>query len=272
MDVVAVVSSMAAADLGSAELVGVREHLASSARVRAWLDVQDIAARRRLEGFRAPFGATPDQETARAGNLSRRDAERVASRATVLNDVPQLGPELANGDVIVAHVDVLHRGLKTLEPADRQRLIADEGDRLARLAARQTTDEYARTVKDTVVATQTVGGVANLEKQKRATRLKTWTDTTTGMVHLHGQLDPESGLTLLGRLRNVMEDLFHDKVPDTYPTDPLLKHDHLRALALIAIVNGTAGAGGRSSSACSTTSATGSTAEPPTWTTWSRSA
>ena len=162
MDVVAVVSSMVAADLGSAELVGVREHLASSARVRAWLDVQDIAARRRLEGFRAPFGATPDQETARAGNLSRRDAEQVASRAAMLDDIPELEPALANGAVTVAHVDVLHRGLKTLEPADRQRVIADQGARLARLAARQTPDEYAKTVKDTVAAAQTDGGLANL--------------------------------------------------------------------------------------------------------------
>ena len=241
LDVMEVVSSMTAADLASADLPGVREHLARSARVRAWLDAQDIAARRRLEDFRAPFGATPDQETARAGNLSRRDAEQVAARAGVLGEVPQLEPALAAGDVTAAHVDVLERGLKNLEHEDRRRVIADEGARLARLAARQTPDEYAKTVRDTVTAAQHDGGIANFEQQKRATRLKTWTDHTTGMIHLNGLFDPETGLALAGRLRNVVETLFHDKVPDTCPTDPLAKQDHLRALALAAIINDTTG-------------------------------
>ena len=76
MDVVEVVSSMATFDVAAADFVGVREDLARLARVRSWLDAREIADRRRLEDFRAPFGATPDQEFARASNKSRRDADR----------------------------------------------------------------------------------------------------------------------------------------------------------------------------------------------------
>ena len=65
MDVVEMVSSMAAFDVATADSAGVREDLARLARVRSWLDAREIADRRRLEDFRAPFGATPDQEFTR---------------------------------------------------------------------------------------------------------------------------------------------------------------------------------------------------------------
>jgi hypothetical protein len=48
-------------------------------------------------------------------------------------------------------------------------------------------------VRQTVAASRTDGGIANLDRQKRAARLKTWTDQVTGMVHLHGQFDPSPG-------------------------------------------------------------------------------
>jgi hypothetical protein len=59
------------------------------------------------------------------------------------------------------------------------------------------------------------------------------------MVELRGSFDPESGLAIEGRLRNVVERLFHDTTPDSCPTDPYAKQDHLRALALIEILTGT---------------------------------
>ena len=42
-----------------------------------------------------------------------------------------------------AHLDVLERSLRSLPEAERQKLIADEGERLARLACRQSPDEFA---------------------------------------------------------------------------------------------------------------------------------
>jgi hypothetical protein len=51
------------------------------------------------------------------------------------------------------------------------------------------------------------------------------------------ELDPETGLRFLGRLDNVVETLFHTAVPDTCPTGDG-KQDHLRALALVRLVDG----------------------------------
>jgi hypothetical protein len=245
MDVLGVVSSMVATDLASADLSGVRAHLGAAARVRSWLDAQEIEARRRLEVLRVPFGATADQELARAGNKTRTESNKVEARARTCTEVPQLAEALTAGDVTGTHLDLFERGLRGLEPDDAGRLIDEDGDRLvgwrAAVAGRVRDDG-----EETVAASRTDGGIANLDKQKRAARLKTWTDQVTGMVHLHGQFDPESGMTLVGRLRNVVEDLFHDKIPDTCPTDAQDKQDHLRALAMVAIVDGrTAPRGGR---------------------------
>ncbi len=55
---------------------------------------------------------------------------------------------------------------------------------------------------------------------------------------LHGEFDPETGLTLDAKLRSMVEAMFHDTTPDTCPTDPLLKQQHLRALALVALCEG----------------------------------
>jgi len=124
-------------------------------------------------------------------------------------------------------------------------LVDSDGDRLARLATRQSPDEFAKTVNETVALAQCDNGLANLDKQRRANRLKTWTDRITGMTHLHGEFDPETGLKITGKLANVVEQLFHDRQPDTCPDDPASKQDHLRALAFAAIVEGTVVTSGR---------------------------
>jgi hypothetical protein len=65
---------------------------------------------------------------------------------------------------------LFERGLRGLEPDERRRLIDDDGARLVRLARRQSPDEFATTVKETVAASRTDGGIANLDTQKRAAR------------------------------------------------------------------------------------------------------
>jgi hypothetical protein len=61
-------------------------------------------------------------------------------------------------------------------------------------------------------------GMAKLERQKRATRLRTWTDRDTGMWCLRGEFDPEAGLLLDRKLQAMVDSLFHDKTPETAPT------------------------------------------------------
>jgi len=232
-------------DLDAADVSVVRGLLGDLTRIESWSAARRVAARRRLEELaRRGVPVVADAELATAGNSSSRDVARVAGRDGALGLVPAMGDALAAGDVTAGHVDALANGFRQLEPADRERLAREEGARLARLAQRESPDEFAKTVKRTVAEHQSDGGIGQLDRQRRATRLRWWYDQITGMLQLRGEFDPESAIKLTGRLRRLVEELFHDVHPDTCPDDPSLRQDHLQALALISLVeNHTAGEG-----------------------------
>jgi len=239
MDVVEVLGRVVGVDLATADLECVRVGLADAGRVRSWLEGWEIAAKRRLDELcRSGIGSCPENDLVVHGNITRRDAERVCRRDRALADLPQLGGALADGEVSGAHLDVLARGLGRLQPAERRRVLDCHGVRLAELAARSTPDRFAVKVNEFVARAEVDGGIGNFERQRRANRLRWWTDQLTGMLHLRGELDPEAALKLTGRLRTLVEELFHGTQPDTCPDDPALKQGHLRALALIALVEG----------------------------------
>src|SRR5687768_16794047 len=239
VDVVEVLRRALDTDLAVADVGAVRGVLADLGRAQSAIDARRVQARRRLDDLgRQGAAVCPDLEVARAGNTTARDAAQVGERDKTLGELPVLEDALREGAVSGAHVDALSRGLRQLEPDDRRALLDGDGARLTRLATRQTPDEFARSVKAAVADALTDGGIANLARQKRATACRTWIDPGSGMVHLRGQFDPGSGLALQGRLRNTVERLFHDRTPDTCPTDPALKQDHLCALALLTLVNG----------------------------------
>jgi hypothetical protein len=56
------------------------------------------------------------------------------------------------------------------------------------------------------------------------------------MWNLKARFDPLTGVQLDARLRDSLEALFATSTPDTCPTDPGAKQDHLRALALADLI------------------------------------
>ena len=137
----------------------------------------------------------------------------------------------------VGHVDVIATALGKLDGDERKQFSA-RGDFLAGVAERSTPGEFARTVRLEVLRVQRGDGLDVLRRQQKATYLKTWIDQTSGMWCLHGEFDPETGARLHTRLTRTIEKLFHDTTPDTSPTDPVDKQHHLRALSLVALVDG----------------------------------
>ncbi|MBI4935214.1 MAG: DUF222 domain-containing protein [Actinobacteria bacterium] len=63
------------------------------------------------------------------------------------------------------------------------------------------------------------------------------------MWNLAGRFDAVRGTELEGRIRNMIETLFHDATPDDAPKDPWERQDHLAALALLAISEGNGASG-----------------------------
>ena len=144
---------------------------------------------------------------------------------------------MADGAINVDHLNLLARSVAGLDQDTKARLSARDGF-LTDVASRTTSAEFGRTLRDEIRRAQHDDGIDRLQRQRRNTRLRTWTDHETGMWCLRGEFDPETGAILQQRLNNAVEALFHDTTPDTCPTDPLDKQHHLRALALFSLTSG----------------------------------
>ena len=211
-------------------------HLAS------WVESVKLAALNRLQTLAdADTSIDPEAVAAVAARTSRRNASAAARRAKVTNQMPTLGEGLSTGAITPDHVDAVAQALARLEPDERARL-ADEAEWIRAAASRSTPEQLTKLLQQRARQLSADDGIARLERQRRNTYLRWWLDKNSGMLHLHGEFDPESGATLTGRVRRMVEALFHDKVPDTCPTDDR-KQDHLRALALLRLTESeTAGA------------------------------
>ena len=238
MDPAVVFAEIVAFDPVGADVAAARVQLSQIARCRSFLESAEIVARRVLAdeaGRGAPV--QPDDDVERRGGRTKSDAAKVKGRAETLDRFPQMEEELSHGTITGAHLDALQRELARLPEPDRSRFVEREGERLARVAQQLSADDFARHVRDCVRLALVDGGLANLAAQKRAVRLRQWTDIATGMGKFLAELDPESALRFRNRIRTRAEQLFHDRQPDDCPTDPLARQQYLDALAFISLLD-----------------------------------
>jgi hypothetical protein len=222
-----------AVDVDQLDAAGLAFASGALRRLLGWCEGREAAIARRL----CAVVPVPEQAIADAGRTGRRHASRVLARASTGEAVPQFGEALAGGAVRGDHLDVLGRTLAGLEPDQRVQLTEDVAW-LVGEAERSSPEEFARTLQREVRRLDDDDGTKRLERQRRDTRLRTWVDRETGMWHLAGRFDPASALVLDAALRSKVAALFADATPSTCPTDPLERQDHLRALALLGLVEG----------------------------------
>lgn len=142
------------------------------------------------------------------------------------------------------HVDEVTRATKNLEGDQRDELLDRiEHGGLLDVAAAATVEEFRRRLALEAKNIRRNDGIDRLERQRRDTRLRTWTDAE-GMFCISGRFDPVTGVQLAARLDHAVAALFAEATPDTCPSDPIEKQHHLRALALASLVQG-AGTGSR---------------------------
>jgi hypothetical protein len=219
----------------------VKAALGDLRRLQSWIEGRQVVFAKLIGGL----SSFPEKSLAEAAHTSLRRGEDLVRRAETVEQVPALGVSLDAGRVSGEHVDVLTRTLRQLQPAARQLLI-EGGARLAMIAEQSTPDEFARTVRDQARRLEADGdGLERLERQRRAVRLSTWIDNVSGMGRWSATWDPATMLTLETRLDGHVDTMFHDTTPDGCPTDPLEKQAYLRALALLALLDGSGARLGR---------------------------
>ncbi len=207
--------------------------LHSVQRLRGFLDAAEIDLAHRLNDLTHNAPA----ELATATQRSRHAGDRVYARAAALAAVPSFAALLEAGRLQGAHVDTVAKVRRTVEAKHASAFAAALPEIVASAASSHATpDDLARTLNRTARALENDNGMTRFTQQRRDTALHTWTDKRTGMFRLSGRFDPLSGLMLHGHLQAMVAALFAERVPSTCPTDPGAKQDHLRALALLALI------------------------------------
>ncbi|CAN5549187.1 hypothetical protein BH10ACT2_BH10ACT2_24680 [soil metagenome] len=207
--------------------------VAASARLIAWCESQQLVAAQTL----ASLGLPAEVVLARATRCNPRDAERVIARSDTAKAAPVFGDALAAGRIAGGHLDQLAASIRRLEPAQRDALMADT-PRLVAVAAASTPDEFARMLRAEERRLATDDGMSRLERQRAAVRLRSRTDTESGMNIFTLTVDPVTGVLLHNKINAATEALFHTATPDGCPTDPLEKQSFLRAHAFLNLIEG----------------------------------
>src|SRR5215210_4876177 len=221
--------------------VSVEVVVAELARLRGWLDGREVAAARLV----AEVSSFPEKSLADASRTNLRHGEQMMRRAETADAVPDFGVSLDAGRLSGAHVDVLARTLRQVEPDVRDKLI-EQGPSLVLIAEHATADDFARTVRAEARRLERVkDGLDRLERQRRAIRFTSYIDKESGMGRWNVRLDPETMLRLETRIDQQRQAMFHDLQPDGCPTDPIEKHKYLSALALLQLLDGQGGRPGR---------------------------
>lgn len=214
----------------------IRSALRATTQVRSWLAAAEAALTRALSA-QVSF---PENDLAECTRGSQRDARTTTERTATLGAVPSMAAALEHGTVTTGHVDAITQVAKTLDDAEQRAELFDRVGPLAAVAAAATVEEFRRRLAVEAKNVRRGDGVDRLERQRRAVRLRTWTDGE-GMVCLSGRFDPLSGARLVARLDAAVAALFAEQTPDTCPADPIEKQHHLQGLALVRLIDGDAG-------------------------------
>ncbi|MEM1332304.1 MAG: HNH endonuclease [Actinomycetota bacterium] len=223
-----------------------REHadlklaLSDLARIESW-----AAARRAqiVSALAEQPTAFPEADIADTTGCTLNAATRETERADTLGHSETFADALDHGDIRPGHVDALTRARNQLTPEQAASLL-DDDEALAATAATTSVREFDQHLKRRIAELQSEADRARrLEQQRRATRLRTWVDESDGMWCLTGRFDPRLGKELHRLIDQAGRARASEPAPDTAPTDPRRRRQHLDALAFADLLLGNATSG-----------------------------
>ena len=187
----------------------------------AWLDSVKVKVTRRQRALADEGRAeAPKDLLAREGGQSGRDARAADDREQVCTALPSFEEALACGAVAAGHLDAIASAVRGLDEVTAAEFYAN-CDTLLDKAQSQGVDSFGQTCRDLarqVTAEHAAGSeVAELERQRAASKIKRWTDKETGMRHTLISLDPERDklfwTAVSHSLRKIRQKPEHAKTP-----------------------------------------------------------
>lgn len=207
--------------------------MADLAKIESW------AAARRAELIRQLAqvpGSFPEADIAESTGCTLNAATKETDRARTLDAAASFADALETGAIRPGHVDALTRTTKNLTTEQAAQLLDDE-QQLATAAGSSSIREFEQHLARAARALQSEADAEQrFERQRKATRLRSWVDQADGMWCLSGRFDPRTGREIARALDATVTELFAEKTPSTAPTDRLERQQHLNALALSRLV------------------------------------
>ena len=204
--------------------------LVAAREIEAWVEARRSGIVTQL----AAVDAFPESTIAAAAKTSIGRASKTTERASTLVETPTLAGALGDGAVTAGHFDAVTRAGKQLNTDQRSELF-DRVETLVDVAADATVEEFAKRVRLEAQRIEATDGMDRYERQRRATRVSTWTDLD-GMWNLRGRFDPLTGTRIASKLDQAVETLFAETTPEHAPSDPIEKQRFLAAEALARLV------------------------------------
>ena len=135
----------------------------------------------------------PKKTAAKAG-LGDREAAQAAKRGDAMQKMPEALGALEDGSLGVGHADVLARQADRLS-GSKKKTFEEQSEQLVAQAIAEGLSVYDFEKRCRKLVDRLMGddGIAELEKQRRNSRAKTYTDPDTGMKGIHGVWDPLRG-------------------------------------------------------------------------------
>jgi hypothetical protein len=177
LDPTALIAGLARVEIGSAAQSEIVCALENIRRVRARVDAGEVALARRLREL-TPLA---DDDVSRAAQRSNRHGDKIRNRAETAAAIPGLGDAFDAGQVGGEHVDAIVKAVKAAPANLRDALGEAVTELVPEIAAGLTPDQVAQRLADETKRLEADDGLARLERQRRATRLRTWTDKHDGM-------------------------------------------------------------------------------------------
>ena len=161
---------------------------------RAWCDSLQVRVTRRQRALADKGRAeAPKDLLAREGAQSGREARNADDREKICTALPNFESALASGGVSSGHVDAIASAVRDLDQVTAAEFFTHRDDLLDK-AGQQGVDAFGQTCRELArqVAAEHAAGsdVAELERQRAASKIKRWTDRETGMRHTLISLDP----------------------------------------------------------------------------------
>lgn len=206
----------------------------SVARLQAFVDLAKVQIARRGRQLAEAGDTSSAHALIDEGRCTGTDAKATHGRDQVCAELPEFEEALASGAVTGAHLDALHQHTKDLSDAERAD-VADVADGLVADAAVQPAGLFARNVKalvDQIRELHRPGSDADeLDRQRRASLVKRWTERDTGMRHTLISLDPVRDASLWAVIDAHLSRLRQD------PANAERPYAELQVAAVLASVN-----------------------------------